>query len=69
MIYGMCPFYMSEKKSLSMKCELCSFKFPDGEARRAVVYEYCGHPTNYKNCMLYKVLADYYERKEITDNG
>lgn len=66
--YAECPFYKSEK-GLRLRCELGTLVFPDKVARRAVVYEYCAHPTNWKNCMLCKVLADYYERKETTENG
>jgi len=44
-------------------CECAKFTFPDKVARREVVYGYCGHPENWKACMLKAVMDRYYDRK------
>lgn len=64
MILAECPFFKTEKNTTRMTCELCSFKFPDKQARDDLVYVYCADSQNYKNCMCYKILMDYYDRKE-----
>lgn len=59
---AVCPYYLYEKGSNVMSCELCKFRFPDDEAK-AQVKEYCCDMRKYKECQLYKVMNSYYERK------
>lgn len=60
MINGECPFFQaSEGRFLS--CEIGKFKFPDLIVRDQVVVGLCAG--DYKNCMLHKILQDYYKRK------
>lgn len=63
MICAQCPFFKSVD-GLRLSCELGTMKFPDKQARRNLVHVYCADPQNYKNCMCYKILMDYYDRKE-----
>lgn len=68
--YPQCPFFYKEMSTRTKKkgkiykvyCEGCSLSFPDTVSRRMFVYNLCGHPCNYKNCMMYKALYDYYNR-------
>lgn len=64
-----CPFFKGEPKKLKLRCEIGNLKFPDKQARRFLVYGYCAHPTNYTECTFYKLLMDYYDRKESEENG
>ena len=63
MICAECPFFKSEK-GLLLRCELGTIKFPDKQARKNLVHVYCADTQNYKECMNYKILMDYYNRKE-----
>lgn len=60
---GICPYLKDARSSEINVCECAKFTFPDKVARREVLYGYCGHPTEWKNCMFKKVLDGYYERK------
>ena len=49
---GVCPFWKSESSDgTRMRCEICTFKFPDREARRDIAYKYCAN--DYKRCSIY----------------
>lgn len=63
MINAECPFFQIEAGRL-LTCELGKFKFPDYTARNEVVLKHCAG--DYKQCMFYKILQDYYERKYKT---
>lgn len=56
-----CPFYTKERDG-KLNCEGGTVKFPDRIARREIVYKYCASPDNYKNCIIYQMLMNYYER-------
>lgn len=60
MINGECPFFRSNEGRY-LSCEIGKFKFPDMTARDQVVINHCAG--DYKQCMFYKILNDYYERK------
>lgn len=68
--YAQCPFFFKEMstntktkgRKYKVYCEGCTLSFPDKVARRMFVYNLCAHPENYKNCMMYKALYDYYNR-------
>lgn len=60
MINAECPFFKSNEWRF-LSCEIGRFKFPDLVARDRVVVDHCAG--DYKSCMLYKILQDYYERK------
>ena len=57
-----CPFYKHEKTSNGLKCELAVFHFPDAESKEQIK-AYCCDFCKYKQCTLYQVLNDYWERK------
>ncbi len=63
-IKGMCPYYRYEKAGVTY-CACGSFHFPDREARRAVVYAYCAHPTNFAKCPFKCAMDDFYERSLV----
>lgn len=56
-----CPFYRYEKNHI-VYCEYADLHPPDKKARAEIVYAYCGHPDNYKQCPFYKAMINYYER-------
>lgn len=58
-----CPFFLRDRGNGQIYCEICTFKFPDKESRRAWVYKYCAHPSQYTACPLGQLLQDHYERK------
>lgn len=62
----MCPFFVKEAGLRDGKykvyCESCVLKLPDIVARRKYVYRYCAHPVDFKECPIYKVTDDYYNR-------
>ncbi|MBQ7357416.1 MAG: hypothetical protein IJW65_01630 [Clostridia bacterium] len=60
---GMCPYLKNTKKSDGAVCECATFRFPDKQARRDVLYGYCGHPDAWRGCMFKVVMDSYYERK------
>ena len=63
-----CPFFVRDRglsrasKKYCMSCEGCALKFPDKQSKRLFVYKLCAHPDGYKDCTMYKVLYDYYDR-------
>ena len=60
---GMCP-YLKEAKTVDRTiCECARFTFPDRIARREILYGYCGHPNDWKNCPFKKAMDNFYERK------
>lgn len=59
MINGECPFFQCEHGRY-LTCEIGKFKFPDLTARDRLVVDHCAG--DYKQCMLYKILQDYYGR-------
>lgn len=61
-----CPFFKSGKDG-GIRCECADMRMPDKKARREILYGYCAHPTNFRRCMLYIALENYYER--IFSNG
>ena len=64
-----CPFYIKHGKNF-VQCEGCSFTILDHGYRRQIFYAYCASPEyNYKNCMFYKALFDYYERMDEKRNA
>lgn len=60
---GMCPYLKDAKDSSRTVCECAKFTFPDKFARRELIYGYCGHPTEWKNCMLKHIMDGFYDRK------
>ena len=63
LVYVECPFFKYNKPTLRLSCEMCLFKFPDKLSRDNLVLTYCAG--NYKDCALYKILINYYDRKEF----
>lgn len=55
-----CPYYRYEQK-LKTKCEFCEIKFPNSEARRRYIKEYCASQLGYKKCTLAKMSEEFYE--------
>ena len=68
-IAGMCPYFQREQKQKFTYCELVRLKFPDPEARREILYGYCAHPENFRNCMFKQVMDAYYDRKYAEEEG
>lgn len=66
-IPAMCPYFLTErdtqKKGKKLYCECGQLKLPDKEYRRGLVLKYCASPTLYKECILKKLMDEYYERK------
>lgn len=60
---GICPYYIRDRGNGLVYCECARFRFPDKQARREIVYGYCGHPEKYKLCPLKQMLDGFYERK------
>jgi len=67
---AVCPYYLRERSSDTLNCELCKFRFPDDESK-AQIKDYCCNFDKYKECQLYKIMNAYYERKyeEVKDEG
>lgn len=61
-----CPFF-SDARNGKVYCEAATIRTPDQQTYRDILYKYCAHPENYKECTLYKVLQRYYERKYNTE--
>ena len=57
-----CPFYLHEKRSDVLNCELAKFRFPDDESK-AQIKAYCCNMDKCKECPLYQVLVSYYDRE------
>ncbi len=68
---GMCPYLKDARSCERTVCECARFTFPDKISRRDILYKYCGHPTNWKNCTFKSALDGYYERKysEVTESA
>ena len=63
-IAGMCPYLKKVSDGKNVSCECAKFSFPDRIARRDLIYGFCAHPTDYKNCVLKQSMDKYYyERK------
>ena len=62
-IAGMCPYLKDAKDASRTVCECARFTFPDRGARREILYGYCAHPTEWKNCPLKKSMDHYYDRR------
>ncbi len=60
---GICPFFKNDRGCGRVSCEGANFHFPDKEARREFVYQFCAHSEGYKACPLQIALNHYYERK------
>lgn len=60
---GMCPYLRNTKKVEVTICECAKFTFPDRQARRDVLYGYCGHTDAWKTCPFKLTMDKYYERK------
>ena len=65
MVYteGFCPYFQREKGHGVVYCECAKFRFPDKQARRDIVYRFCAHPQQYKQCPIKQAMDHYYERK------
>lgn len=63
-----CPFYRKDGAD-KLYCEGGTIKFPDKEARHEIVYNVCASEKNYKNCTIYKMLMNYYDRKYGDDEN
>jgi hypothetical protein len=57
-----CPFYRKDNFE-RLYCEGATVKFPDREARIEIVEEFCCSEVNHKNCPIYKMMVNYYDRK------
>ena len=64
---GMCPYLKEARDSDRTICECARFTFPDRVARREVLYGFCGHPDNWKECTFKAIMDHYYDRKYSTD--
>lgn len=60
-----CPFYRKDGTD-KLYCEGGTIKFPDREARHEIVYNVCASAENHKNCTVYKMLMNHYDRKYRT---
>ena len=60
---GVCPYIKELGKDKQLACECASFNFPDKGAKRDVIYGYCAHPDNWKECLFKKAMDNFYERK------
>lgn len=59
---AVCPFFMYERGTGTVRCELCKFYFPDKESKEQIK-TYCCDMSKYEECTLYKIMNAYYERK------
>ena len=60
---GFCPYFLREKGRGVVYCECAKFRFPDKQSRRDIVYRFCAHPEQYKQCPIKQAMDHYYERK------
>jgi hypothetical protein len=58
-----CPFFRKVREGGKINCEFATIKPPDKESFDEFVENYCANETDYKNCVFYKLLDEYYERK------
>lgn len=58
-----CPFFR-KNESLKLHCEGAIVNFPDKEARKEYVTDYCANSINWHKCTICRNLENYYERKE-----
>lgn len=56
-----CP-YLDMVHNGVIRCECGKIHLPDRLCRTEFMTKYCGHPTNYTECIFYKALNDYYKR-------
>lgn len=63
-----CPFYLKESTA-RLYCEGATAKPPDSESRQYLVHNYCSDSENHKNCTIYKMLMDYYNRNTWEDSN
>ncbi len=64
---GVCPYLKNIKDANTTVCECARFTFPDREAKRDVLYRYCGHTDAWKECPFKMVMDKYYDRKYSAD--
>ena len=62
-----CPFYRKDAVD-KLYCEGGTIKFPDREAGHEIIYTICSSAEKHKHCTLYKMLMNYYDRKEYDDD-
>ena len=60
---GFCPYFQREKGHGVVYCECAKVRFPDKQSRRDIVYRFCAHPQQYKQCPIKQAMDHYYERK------
>ena len=65
---GICPYIKDMGRGERTVCECARFTFPDKVSRREVLYGYCGHPTEWNNCMFNKVMDGYFERNFVLES-
>lgn len=58
-----CPFFR-KNDSLKLLCEGGTIKFPDKDARKDYLTDYCANSINWHKCTICRNLENYYERKE-----
>ena len=58
-----CPFF-KKNDSLKLHCEGGIISFPDKEARRDYVVNYCANELYWHKCTICRNLENYYERKD-----
>lgn len=61
-----CPYFIHMKSDV-IRCEFAKITPPDTQARKEFLKDHCGHPAEYKECPLYKIMDDYYRRKYSTE--
>ena len=66
---GTCPYINEVGKEKRIVCECMKFSFPDKTAKREIIYGYCAHPTNWKECPFKKMMDNFYERKYNGDGN
>ena len=66
---GTCPYVNEVGKEKRIVCECMKFSFPDRKAKREIIYGYCAHPTNWKECPFKKMMDNFYERKYNGDGS
>lgn len=60
---GTCPYVTETGKDRHVGCECTKFTFPDKYAKREIIYGYCAHPINWKECPFKRMMDNFYERK------
>ena len=57
-----CPFYRKDTVD-KLYCEGGTIKLPDREAKREILFDVCAGEKSHKNCTLYKMLMNHYDRE------